>query len=274
MMPDPPATIPDPFKDLRVIVAGGTSGIGLACARSLRSRGALVVAIGKPDGQVANVPEEIANLTIHADLTSSEACTEACDRACLHLGGVDALIHTVGGSARGAGDGKLDRCTDEGWQAALRLNLDSAFHVVRWGVRKLLENSRDQHGQRGSIAFVGSVLADSPSPRHFGTIGYAVAKAGLEGLVRNAAASYASEGIRVNMLKPGLVDTPMAARAIGDPVIGEFLREKQPLTAGPVSAEACAQALLALIDPRNAGLTGSILTLDGGWSVTDAVNRD
>ncbi|MBI1325148.1 SDR family oxidoreductase [bacterium] len=270
----PPGSISGPFSDLRVIVAGGTSGIGLACVHLLRSLGARVVAIGKPEGQGASETNAITDSTIHADLTDSTECTVACDRAWSTLGGLDVVVHTVGGSARAAGDGPLDRCTEDGWQAALRLNLDSAFHVVRWGVRKLLDNPRDGEGQRGSIAVVGSVLADSPSPRHFGTIGYAVAKAGLEGLVRNAAATYASEGIRVNLLKPGLLDTPMAARAIRDAQISEFLRAKQPLTAGPVSPEACAQAILSLIDPRNAGLTGAILTLDGGWSVTDPTSDE
>lgn len=270
----PSGSISEPFTDLRVIVAGGTSGIGLTCVHLLRSRGAHVVAIGKPGGIKSGDSADFEKLTIHADLTDSASCNAACDRALELLGRLDCVVHTVGGSARAAGDGPLDRCTDEGWQAALNLNLDSAFHVVRWGVRKLLENPRDRMGQRGCVTVVGSVLADRPSPRHFGTIGYAVAKAGLEGLVRNAAATYASEGIRVNMLKPGLVDTPMAARAIHDPVIAEFLRSKQPLTSGPVSAEACAQAILTLIDPRNAGLTGSILTLDGGWSVTDVNGRD
>jgi len=258
----------DPFARKRVIVAGGTSGIGQACVQELRLHGAFVAVIGKPgSGQ----PGQDA---IEADLTDAAACRQACEQAQARLGGVDAVIHTVGGSARTAGDGLLLNCSREGWQAALRLNLDSAFLVLQWAVRNLLANPRDEFGQRGGVALVGSVLADSPSPRHFGTVGYAVAKAGLEGLVRNAAATHACDGIRINMLKPGLVDTPMAARAIGDDRIAAFLRSKQPLTAGPVSAEACALAIMALIDPRCAGLTGAILTLDGGWSLTDPAAFD
>jgi len=275
----PPGTITDPFAGMRVIVAGGTSGIGLACVYELRRRGGKVVAIGKPDDASVRKDEPVAadwfeDDSIPADLTELAACHEACDRALSELGGLDAVIHTVGGSARSSGDGPLIDCSAEGWQAALRLNLDTAFYLLQWSVRQLRERPRDAFGQRGSIAVVGSVLADSPSPRHFGTIGYAVAKAGLEGLVRHSAATYACDGIRVNLLKPGLVDTPMAKRAISDPAIGEFLKSKQPLTAGPVSAEACAHAILALIDPRNAGLTGALLTLDGGWSVTDRSQAD
>lgn len=258
----------DPFARLRVIVAGGTSGIGLACVAELRRRGASVIAIGLP-GPVSTSPASPDD-TILADLTTAESVETAIDEAFFRLGGhCDALVHTVGGSARSSGDGLLAECSPTGWAASLRLNLDSAFFVLQASVRRMRSQAADSHGQRGAVAIVGSVLADSPSVAHFGTIGYAVAKAGLKGLVRHAAASEACRGIRVNMLKPGLVATPMAARAINDKTIAAFLEAKQPLTSGPVSAEACAVAILGLIDPRAVGLTGAILAIDGGWSLSD-----
>lgn len=262
----------DPFAGLRVIVAGGTSGIGLACMHELTRRGAKAIAIGKPESPDTGPDCSVDGLDLEplrADLTDAKAADEAFEAAYETLGGFDAVICTAGGSARKFGDGPLVDCSDEGWHTALRINLDPSFHTARWAVRKFLDQPRDTFGQRGSIALVGSVLADRPSPVHFSTIGYAVAKAGLEGLVRQVAAAYAVEGIRINLLKPGLVDTPMAARAIGNEQIAHFLQAKQPLTAGPVSAEACARAILALIDPASVGLTGAILTLDGAWSLTD-----
>src|SRR5438477_415161 len=80
-----------------------------------------------------------------------------------------------------------------------------------------------QQGAGGAILNMPSVLARSPSPHYFDTLAYAASKAGVIALSRQAAARYASDKIRINVLAPGLIDTPMAARAVGDPAIAAFL---------------------------------------------------
>ena len=85
--------------------------------------------------------------------------------------------------------------------------------------------------------------------------------------MRTAALEGAAEGIRVNLVEPGLVDTPMARRAIGDERIAGRLRELQPLAGGAVSAEAVADAVAWLLSPAAGGTTGARIPVDGGWSV-------
>jgi NAD(P)-dependent dehydrogenase (short-subunit alcohol dehydrogenase family) len=113
------------------------------------------------------------------------------------------------------------------------------------------------------------VLASSPSPPHFATHAYAAAKSAIAGLTTTLAACYAPDGIRVNAVAPGLVRTPMAARAAGDPVISDHARRKQPLAGGLLSAEQVARALCFLAVDADV-VTGQVLDVDGGWSVTQA----
>jgi NAD(P)-dependent dehydrogenase (short-subunit alcohol dehydrogenase family) len=88
-------------------------------------------------------------------------------------------------------------------------------------------------------------------------------------LSRLAAARYAGEGIRVNVLAPGLIDTPMTARAAGDEAIRAYLRTKQPLTGGPGRADDCAGAAVFLCSDEARFVTGAVLPVDGGWCVSE-----
>jgi NAD(P)-dependent dehydrogenase (short-subunit alcohol dehydrogenase family) len=116
---------------------------------------------------------------------------------------------------------------------------------------------------------MSSVLALSPSPEFFDTAAYTVAKGGVISMSRLAAARYAKDKIRVNVLAPGLIDTPMAARAVSDPAIAAFLRSKQPLGPGPGTPEDCADAAVFLCSDESRFITGVVLPIDGGWSLTD-----
>src|SRR5262249_57201562 len=118
---------------------------------------------------------------------------------------------------------------------------------------------------RGTIVNVGSVLDRAPSPAHFGTIAYAASKGAVRALTHAAAARYAADGIRFNLLVPGLIDTPMAARAVHDARIPPYLAAKQPLAAGPGSTAALAEAALYLCEPAARFVTGAALGVDGGW---------
>ena len=108
-----------------------------------------------------------------------------------------------------------------------------------------------------------------PSSGHFGTIAYAASKGAIAALTRGAAARYAADGIRFNLLSPGLIDTPMARRAVGDPAIRHYLRTRQPIAGGPGAASDVAEAALFLCEPASRFVTGVALDVDGGWSVSE-----
>jgi NAD(P)-dependent dehydrogenase (short-subunit alcohol dehydrogenase family) len=249
----------------RCLVVGGTSGIGLAVARRFLDDGAAVVVAGLfAANEATRAPIPNAAAVVHADATIAADVDALFEQVVLRHGGIEVLVHTAGGSGRRAGDGPLHECSDAGWRWSLDANLTSVFHTNRAAVRHWLAARRP-----GVILNTSSVLAYSAAPRHFDTIAYAAAKAGIVALSRQAAARYAADGIRVNVLAPGLVDTPMAARAVGDPTIAEYLRGKQPLARGPTTAEDCAAAAAFLCSDAARHVTGVILPVDGGWGVCD-----
>src|SRR5687767_13973597 len=117
---------------------------------------------------------------------------------------------------------------------------------------------------------MSSVLAYAPSPKHFATHAYAAAKAAVIGMTRSAAAYYAPHDIRFNVIAPALVETPMSKRAANDEQIQKFIAHKQPLDGGRIGRpeDADAAAVYFLSD-QSKSVTGQVLAVDGGWSVTE-----
>jgi NAD(P)-dependent dehydrogenase (short-subunit alcohol dehydrogenase family) len=252
----------------RALIVGGTSGIGLAIAREFLREGACLVVAGLFDEHyqraLAELPLQGKVVCRPGDACDAEQVDRWVGEALGSLEGLDILVHTAGGSGRRWGDGSLHECTVEGWQKTLELNLTSVFLSNRAAVQAF----RAQ-GTGGVILNLASMLAVSPSPVHFDTCAYTAAKGGVISLSRLAAARYASEGIRVHVMAPGLIDTPMASRALADPSIQSYLRTKQPLANGPGSAEDCAATAVFLCSDAARFLTGVVLPIDGGWSVSE-----
>jgi NAD(P)-dependent dehydrogenase (short-subunit alcohol dehydrogenase family) len=171
---------------------------------------------------------------------------------------LDALVCAHGISGRSLGDGPVDACTEEGWDAVLDTNLKSVFLYAKQAVPVL----RASGG--GAIVTVASVLGVVGGDGDFATHAYAASKAGVIGLTRAMAATYAPEGIRCNAVAPGLIATPMSARAQNDPGIRSRLPELQPLTGDFGAPEDVAAACLYLATAPF--VTGAVLTVDGGWT--------
>ncbi len=199
------------------------------------------------------------------DAAESETASRAVQQAVEHYGRLDGLYHVAGGSGRRHGDGPLEGISDEGWSYTLRLNLDSLFFSNRAAVRQMIQ----QHGG-GTVLNMASVLAYSPSPKYFATHTYACTKAGAIGLTRACAAYYATQNIRFNVLAPALVDTPLAQRAVHDGEIMQYIRAKQPLDGGRVGRPGDAdEAVIYFLSDASRFVTGQVLAVDGGWSVTE-----
>lgn len=250
------------------LIVGGTGGIGLACARRFVDEGARVVVTGFGDPDDLEMPDGVTRLVADATLGSDVA--RMYDEAMRALGGrLDILLHVAGISGRRFGDGPLHECSDEGWESVMAANARSVFFTNRRAAQIMLVQERDDAGLRGSIVNVGSVLAESPSPEFFGTIGYAASKGAIRSLTLSAAAKYAEQCVRFNLIEPGLIDTPMADRAIRNPAIRVYLISKQPLVAGPGLPSDVAEAALYLSEPASRFVTGAIHPVDGGWRLAD-----
>lgn len=248
----------------RCLIVGGTSGIGLAAAEAFLHEGARLVVVGlaEPEAETRIRLKRAGLIGMHlGDASRPDDVERFFLEAVKSLGGLDVLFHVAGGSGRKHGDGPLHQCTDAGWEQTLRLNLTSVFLSNRAAIRLMRQQ------QSGVIVNLASVLAFAPAPPLFDTIAYAAAKGGVISLSRLAAARYAREGIRVNVIAPGLVDTPMAQRVLNDPALLAFVRDKQPLVAGPCPAQAVAEAAVFLASDAAACITGAVLTVDAGWSL-------
>lgn len=252
----------------RCLIVGGAGGIGLAAARRFLEEGAhLFIGDLNPESGAAALQTLQPPGSVHffaCDATDPIQVEHLFQQVQSTLGGLDVLFHVAGISGRRFGDGPLHQCTDEGWDRTLRTNLTGVFHTNRAALRRFLEQ-----GQGGVILNMTSVLAEHPSPHFFDTCAYSASKGGIVSLTRLAAASYGPHGIRVNALAPGLIDTPMASRAVTDPAIQAFLETKQPLRKGPGGAEDCAEAAVFLCSDAARFITGVILPVDGGWGVSD-----
>lgn len=227
----------------RVLVAGADGGIGGACVERLRADGQRVVGADRHHGEDVATPG-------HAE--------QAVQRAETELGGLDGLVHAVGMSGRRLGDGPVTTCADAAWAEVLRVNLESAFRLLRCGLPAL------RRAGGGSAVLVGSVLAES-TDADFLTAAYAASKGGLVSLARTAAREGADEGVRVNVVAAGLVRTPMAERAATEPRIQNRLGQLQPLGGAMLEPADVAATICWLLSPDAARVTGAVVPVDGGW---------
>src|SRR3974390_618247 len=258
---------PGMLEDKRLVIIGGTAGLGLSAAKAFVAAGARVVCVGLPSHNADAVTAKLKSSAriICCDATQPETAPKAIQECVDNFGGFDGLYHVAGGSGRRWGDGPLHEITDDGWRKTLDLNLTSVFFSNRAAVRQFLAQNTG-----GSILNLVSVLAWSPSPKYFATQAYAAAKAAIIGLTQSCAGMYAAQGIRFNALAPGLVETRMAERACSNSEIMAFIKTKQPLDAGRIGhpADLDAAAVYFLSDASKFA-TGQVLAIDGGWDVTE-----
>jgi NAD(P)-dependent dehydrogenase (short-subunit alcohol dehydrogenase family) len=280
--------VTDRLRGLTCLVTGAT-GIAAAGTRRFAREGANVFVVSRTPEHVQVLADELTAAggsggfgSAVADLTDSSAVDAAVAAAVDRFGRIDGLFAVAGGSGRRFGDGPIHEVSDEGWDRTLELNLRTQAMTCRAVVRQMLaqppEGGRDgdpdanrhANGARGSILLMSSVLADHPVPALFGTHAYGAAKGAVVALATSMAATYAPDGIRVNVLAPGLTDTPMAQRAAADPATVEFARRKQPLANGLLDPDDIAAAAVYFLSTESHTVTGQCLAIDGGWSVTAA----
>ncbi|MEE9431092.1 MAG: SDR family oxidoreductase [Melioribacteraceae bacterium] len=254
------------FKNTCYIIMGGTAGMGLASALALQSKGAKVLVVGRNDVD-EDVRQQLGKecLIVKGDATNPSTIEKAIKIADENFGNITGLFHVAGGSGRKFGDGPLHEITLEGWNKTFELNLTSMMLSNKAIVNYFLENKKP-----GVILNMGSVLGYSPSPKYFTTHAYAATKSAIIGFSKSIASYYAKDNIRVNVIAPSLFETPMAKRAMEDDEIQSFLKTKQPLDGGRAGqSEDINEAVLMFLSPNSKFITGQVLAVDGGWSISE-----
>ena len=256
-----------PLARKKIVIIGGTAGIGLSAAKAFVRRGAKVVSVGRDPVNNEHAENELAGsgLIFPGDAMQAGTAAEAIELCIRAWGGFDGLYHVAGGSGRKMGDGPLHEITPEGWQHTLNLNLTSVMFSNQAAVRAFLHEKRG-----GTILNMGSVLADAPASHYFATHAYAAAKAAIIGFSKSIAAYYSAHNIRVNVIAPGLVATPMAQRAAGDAEIMHFIQTKQPLGGGRIADPSDLDgAACYFMSDLSRFTTGQVLSVDGEWALSD-----
>jgi len=234
-----------------------------ATARLWGSRDPVFVA-GINQDECRLLAEELPEAGFHPVDVQDETAVQKGVAACLErFGRIDALFNVAGISARSLGDGPLHKCSIEAWDTVMNVNARGTFLMCREVLRIWMRGS-----QAGVILNMGSSVVRHPEREHFATLGYAASKGAVEAMTVSAAAYYAPVGIRINVIAPGLVRTPMSARAQGDPSLLEYMVGKQPLTRGPLEPDDIAKAACFLLRKDSSSITGQVVTVDGGWAVS------
>ena len=253
------------LENKNIVIIGGTTGLGLSAAKAFVVNGANVIVVGRNDDSVTQAKNSLGNkaAAISGDATHPGTAINAIDLCIQKFGSFDGLYHVAGGSGRKMGDGPLHELTLDGWNKTMELNLTSLMLSNQAAIKSFLATKKS-----GTILNMGSVLGYSPSPQFFSTHAYAAAKAAIIGFTKSIAAYYAKNNIRINVIAPALVETPMAQRAAKDEVILNFIKTKQPLDGGRIGQPEDLDGLaIYFMSEQSKFTTGQVIAVDGGWTV-------
>ncbi len=244
------------------LVTGGATGIGLATVALLAEQGASVVLCARTATTVEATVEHLRAKGLEvdgrpADVASGEAMAGLVAFTVERFGGLDILVNNAGVGTFGS----VVATSEEDWRAAMGINLDGVFHASKHAIPRMRE--------RG-----GGAIVNIASVHSFATLGeriaYVTSKTALLGMTRGMALNHAAEGIRVNVVCPGPIDTPMLRRswetmfpdADGAAVLAE---QGKKLPLGRLGRpEDIAEAVAFLVGPRSAWITGIDIKVDGG----------
>lgn len=246
----------------RAYVTGGSSGIGAAIVKTFAEEGARV-AIGasshtrEAEALAKSLPANGGHLVVQADLTDRRQIAKAAEDVVSGLAGLDIFVHSAGIDVTQTA---VTHETSEAlWDKMMDLHLNAAFFLSRALIPTMLK------GNKPAMVFIGSVCG---LVAWEGDVAYNVAKAGLQHLARCIASDYAKQGLRANVIAPGVIDTPLTRNYASGMPGGEAeglktLAALHPLGRIAVPAEIAGTAAFLASD-KASFITGTVLPIDGG----------
>ena len=246
------------FAGLRALVTGGAAGIGLATARGLaaeRARVALLDIDGPRAEEAAAALRETGAEALA--LAGSVARPGEVARAFAALdagwGGLDILVNNAGVIGKRA----ALELTDEAWSRVMGINLDGVFYCAREAGRRMVAQGA------GTIVNLGSIYSLVAAPER---LAYCASKAAVAAMTKVLAIEWAAHGVRVNAVAPGYVETDLIGAAVRAGDLDTAPLARRTPVGRLARPEEIARAILFLLDPANAYVTGQVLAVDGGWT--------
>jgi NAD(P)-dependent dehydrogenase (short-subunit alcohol dehydrogenase family) len=254
------------------VVTGGSKGIGLAAARTLRAEGARVVVASRKSSAELDALAGPGLVHLPVDLTDPEAPAAVVAHAVDVFGGLDVLVNNAGGPPPGVSLPRFSflPLTDDDWREMLEFNLLTAVRACRAAIPVMVE------GGGGAIVNVSSAVARQPGAMN---VDYSAAKAAMTNLTKALSEEFAPQGVRVNTVSPGPVRTAwwteeggaadVLAAAFGsdrDAVMEQVAPEAMALRTGRLlDPQEVADVIALLASPRSASTTGADVLVDGGF---------
>ncbi len=252
------------MKNKVVLITGASSGIGKATAEAFAERGAHIVVAARRkeelDSLVASIEAKGGKASaITTDVSKSKDVEEMVAYTIKTFGRIDYAVNNAGIEGTIA---PITQLSEEDWENVMNINLKGIFLCMKYQAKVMIKG-----GHSGAIVNVGSVNSFLGFPTGSA---YVTSKHGLVGLTTSVSAELAPQGIRVNLLCPGITVTPMHHRIrnlIGDAVYDQGLIPKVHLQRAGLPEE-MAKAILFLCSEESSYISGSTLTVDGGLTLT------
>lgn len=242
------------------IVTGGNAGIGEAIAKLFAHEGAVVTITGRRQTELNRVVTDIVRdggqaLAIAGSVTDERHIREVVGRTIQQFGQIDVLVNNAGIGDFGKRIHEMDDAT---WTQVLDVNLTGVFRMTRAVVPEMLKRG---YGAIVNISSIASLVGIPTLPA------YAASKGALDALTRALAVDYAKDGIRCNVVNPGLIDTPMAAPLMSNPEQLEPILSHYPIRR-PGKPEEVAKMVLYLASDDAVWVTGATFPIDGGMTIS------
>ncbi|WP_435320440.1 SDR family NAD(P)-dependent oxidoreductase [Haloarchaeobius sp. TZWSO28] len=235
----------------RAVVTGGTSGIGRATATRFCEAGASVVVASRSEDAGRQVAEELGCEFFQTDVREYDQVVDLVEYAVETLGGLDVLVNNAGiGSVTSVEEMELEE-----WDAVIATDLTGVMH----GTKAALPHLRDSGGCIVNVASIYGLVGGH------GAASYSAAKGGVVNFTQQVAIDYARDGIRVNSVCPGFVDTPMTDDLLESERFQSFLQTNTPMNRA-AQPEEIAPVIAFLASDDASYVTGANVPVDGGWT--------